>query len=317
MGKGVTTLYADASATVGPLTAGADFSITFRDAPKDDEDHVLNASLSIYAQGMVMKKAMFGDPAEAGIRLATWLAEIGLLGRKVIDQADEQARGLKKPKMGMKDFKLMKKGKRLGMEGFNTASSLFAGEWTSQHQAFEQAQALQEGSSTISEVGSKTGELVGNVGSGATGAGGAVPGVFGSVPNSISSMSPAPTQQALQNVVRPLQPALQNVGELKQMILDKTAGLKLNVNLGWPSDGAFTGSINLDYVKRTGAFILNNLKTTGLIDASFETSNRLFGLEFAPSTKITWLYDDVDKQKLIATKDYLKRMGKHAHRFIL
>jgi|GEM_PF-4172951 len=317
MGKGVTTLYADAAATIGPLTAGADFSITFRDAPKDDEDHVLDANLSIYAQGMVMKKAMFGDPAEAGIRLATWLAEIGLLGRKVIDQADEQSRGLKRPKMGYKDFKLMKKGRRLGMEGFNTASALFAGEWTSQHQAFEQAQALQEGAPTISEVGDKTGELVGNVGSGVSGAGGAMPGVVNSVPNSISSMSPAPTQQALQNVVRPIQPALQNLGELKEMILDKTAGLKLSVNLGWPSDGEFTGDINLDYVKRTGAFILNNLKTTGLIDASFETSNRLFGLQFAPSTKVTWLYDDVDKQKLIATKDYLKRMGRHAHRFIL
>ncbi|MGE5597188.1 MAG: hypothetical protein ACM3S1_14285, partial [Hyphomicrobiales bacterium] len=111
------------------------------------------------------------------------------------------------------------------------------------------------------------------------------------------------------NIQQPMAPALQNLGELKTMILDKSAGLKLSVNYGWPGGGQFTGSIGLDYVKRTGAFILNNLKTFGIIDGTFETTQRLVNFKFLPETKFTWLYSDVDKQKLVNTKDYLVKMA--------
>lgn len=316
LGEGVTTLRADAAATIGPLTAGAQFQVTFRDRPKDGEDRVVEARLDIYAQGMVMKKAMFGDPAEAAIRLATWLAEIGLLGRGIIDRAEEQATSMQKAKTEWKDITLMRKGQRLGMEGFNTGAALFQGEWGTQHAAFEQQQAILEGSSTMSEVGGKMGEMGGNIGSGVVESGSNVPGVFTSIPQSVGGLNGAPTQQALQNVVRPLQPALQNLGELRQMILDKTAGLKINVGMEWPADGKFTGVIGLDYVKRTGAFILNNLRTTGFVDASFEKTNRLVGIQFAPTTKVTWLYDDVDKQKLIQAKEWTTRNLKKAYRVI-
>ncbi|MGE5594592.1 MAG: hypothetical protein ACM3S1_01005, partial [Hyphomicrobiales bacterium] len=200
LGRGVTTLRADASATVGPLTGGADFSVTFRDQPKESEDTVLSANLTLFLQGMVMKKAMFGDPAEAALRLATWLAELGLLGQKVIDTADERMRGMERVKPGLSEAKLAYKGRRLGMEGFSTASSLFTGQWQAQHELFEQAQALQEGSFTIGEVGSKIGETAQNVGSGVSGGAQGIPGLFGAIGPSVRGLNGGPMQEQLGNI---------------------------------------------------------------------------------------------------------------------
>ena len=123
IGRGTTTLSASADAAIGPLKAGAGYTGTFFDSPPEGEDRHIASTLRVHAEGMVMKKAMMGDPAEAAARLGGWIAEAGLLAKKAINIAekDDQAlydkkkeKGLVRP--GKDEIMTMKKGGTLSSE---------------------------------------------------------------------------------------------------------------------------------------------------------------------------------------------------------
>ncbi len=308
VGRGVTSIGAEFSTSIGPLNAGANFKMSMLDWKRDeDPDKILDARLEIFARGMVMKKAMFGDPAEAAVRIITWIAEMAKFADSVMERADEQSKNLKDNGRDLKGGLLARKGMKLVKQPINAGGAILAGEWEQQHALFEQQQAVMEGASSINEVGGMVSdtassvpgavsESVNSVGSGLSG----IPGAISS--GNLSGINP------LGGVSTALAPVTTGLKEIKEAVLDKTAGLQLKLALDWPGGGRpMTGDISLDYVKRTGALILNAMKTTGFIDASFEKTNQLVNLRFTPDLKVNWLFDDVDKQKLINTKNYLKR----------
>ena len=211
----------------------------------------------------------------------------------------------------------------------------FQEKWTQQHQSFEEMQGSLEQSHSFDEVGGIFERAPGNIGSdeylesqeyarnaksipGGFQQGGQQLGEgFNNLGGAITGMNPQqftrPIQQGIRSMTTPLtglnpmgfvQPVMKPIKELKEALLDKTAGLRLDLTFDWKAGQPMAGDLQLSYVKRTGAIILDNLKVLNVIDASFEKSQQLLNFRFAPERKFSWLFEDTDVQQLKTAAKY-------------